>query len=81
MVKISFRQGYDNLRVKHRSPFREDFMKEFDLKQRMSFYLRKNGKVIPNTVEVERIESLFKKYGVPVSKIWDDENNSDTIEA
>lgn len=64
MVKISFRQGYDNLRVKHRNLFREDFMKEFDLKQRMSFYLRKNGKVIPNTVEVERIESLFKKYGV-----------------
>ena len=69
ITSASCKRGYNQLRRCDEEAFRVEFMQIFNIRTRNSFYNRINGKPEPKISEVEKINSLFRKYGV-TANIW-----------
>ena len=65
----SCKKGYMQIRKCDEEQFRAEFMQIFNIRTKQSFYNRINGKPEPKISEVEKINSLFRKYGV-TANIW-----------
>jgi hypothetical protein len=70
MNKYSFKRGWKELKYSDRKEAMKDIMNILNIKTVVSFHRRKRGEPIPRMDEVEKIESVFVKYGVSQNKIW-----------
>lgn len=68
MSEFSLIDAYRQIKNGDVERFRKDFMKTLGIKGRTTFFRRINGEVEPKVTEAERIEEVFKKYGV--ANIW-----------
>lgn len=65
----SCKSGYRQLRKSDEENFRAEFMEIFNIRTRNSFYSRLNGRPEPKMSEIQKINNLFRKYGV-TANIW-----------
>ena len=70
MEKYQFKKGWKNLRYDDRKAVMSEIMEVLHIKSLVSFHRRKRGIPSPRMDEVEKIEAVFVKYGVPQTKIW-----------
>ena len=70
MEKYAFKKGWKNLRYDDRKAVMSEIMGVLHIKSLVSFHRRKRGIPSPRMDEVEKIEAVFVKYGVPQTKIW-----------
>jgi len=70
MEKYAFKKGWKNLRYDDRKAVMSEIMEVLHIKSLVSFHRRKRGIPSPRMDEVEKIEAVFVKYGVPQTKIW-----------
>jgi len=70
MGKYAFKKGWRNLRYDDRKAVMSEIMEVLHIKSLVSFHRRKRGLPSPRMDEVEKIEAVFVKYGVPQTKIW-----------
>ena len=71
IITASCKSGYRQLRKSDEEKFRAEFMEIFKIRTRNSFYSRLNGKPEPKMSEIQKIDQLFRKYGV-TTNIWGD---------
>lgn len=64
MKVMTFKKGWEQLRVCDRERFREESMAVFGVKNRANFYSRMSGKTSLSAVEYIHLTELFRKYGV-----------------
>lgn len=70
MGKYAFKKGWKNLRYDDRNAVMSEIMEVLHIKSLVSFHRRKRGIPSPRMEEVDKIEAVFVKYGVPQTKIW-----------
>ena len=70
MGKYQFKKGWKNLRYIDRIAVKTEIMEALKIKNITSFHRRKRGIPSPRMDEVDKIEAIFVKYGVPQTKIW-----------
>lgn len=70
MEKYAFKKGWKNLRYDDRKAVMSEIMEVLHIKSLVSFHRRKRGIPSPRMDEVDKIEAVFVKYGVPQTKIW-----------
>jgi len=69
MEKYQFKKGWKNLRYDDRKAVMSEIMEVLHIKSLVSFHRRKRGIPSPRMDEVDKIEAVFVKYGVPKTKI------------
>lgn len=70
MKRFSFQRGFDNLPKKNVKEVKFELMKVLNITSSPAWYDRLHGRVEPRVTEVERIEEVFRRYGV--TEIWGD---------
>ncbi len=70
MEKYQFKKGWKNLRYNDRKAVMSEIMAALNIKSLVSFHRRKRGIPSPRMEEVDKINEIFKKYGVPPEKVW-----------
>lgn len=69
MSKYGFKKGFGMVKNKDAQIVRNEIMAALGINSRTQWYQRLNGDIIPNVMEAEKIEEIFKKHGV-TKKIW-----------
>ena len=64
----SFKKGFKQIKNGDIRTVRQKLMEALSIKASSTWYSRLYGKVIPNKVEIEKIEKIFAKYGI--TDIW-----------
>ena len=70
MNKHSFNKGWGMLSVKDTAAFTEELKRMLGIKSQNAFFARRRGEVKHLYAEVIIIEGVFRKYGVPKTKVW-----------
>lgn len=65
---FSFKKGFRQLPVSKTKEVQASIMEALQIKGRMTWYDRLNGKVEPRMTEAERIEDIFFLYGI--TEVW-----------
>lgn len=68
--KFSFNKGWQNLRMKDQPKVRDEIKQVLRIKTDAAFMQRRRGGIEHRITEVEAIESVFIRYGVPPGEIW-----------
>ena len=75
--RLSFWNGYGQIRKRDVKAFKADVLRALEYKGMMTFYQKMNGQESLPVREKETIERIFKKYGI-TKNIWgNDDYNSE----
>lgn len=67
-TNFSFQKGWSQIQNKDLKAVKEEIMTALNIKARVNWYSRLNGKVEPRVSEAHAIEGIFAKYDV--TDIW-----------
>lgn len=65
---FSFKKGFRQLPVAKTKEVKESIMQALEIKGKMTWYARLNGKVEPRVSEAQKIEEIFYMYNI--TDIW-----------
>jgi hypothetical protein len=68
--KTSFQRGWMSVTQESASTVRAKIMFALGITTLQSFRDRMNGRVWHNDAEIEKIEAIFKEYGITKTKVW-----------
>lgn len=66
----SFKRGFNKIPRESQPTARDKIMRGIGITSNTQWYARLNGKVIPNVLEKEVIETTLRAFKVKLSDIW-----------
>lgn len=68
MNRFAFKKGWGQVPYNKTKEVRERIMAALNLQTRNTFYIRLRGKIEPKVSEAEKIEEIFRDYGI--TEVW-----------
>lgn len=66
----SFKKGFNKIPKELQNEAKEEIMKSLGITSSTQWYVRLNGKVVPNVIEKELIENIIRQYNIKLKDIW-----------
>jgi len=66
--RFAFKKGWGQVPHEKTKEVRERIMTALGLQARNNFYIRLRGKIEPKVSEAEKIEEIFREYGI--TEVW-----------
>ncbi len=66
----SFKRGFNKIPKESQRTARREIMQGIGITSNTQWYARLNGKVIPNVMEKDVIETTLRNYKVKLADIW-----------